>query len=173
MTLTRDTLRTPLEPGSYPAHVREDITHMDYSQLEMFVRGLILGERPKDLDFLPEHFWMEHADVHPSVEVSVSRYLIGIRNKIPSAIDGKFTDHDGRKLDFDPSYQTRIEQILMKLADECLYHKGELTHKELALAQVVIDSALRSERTSKIYEAAIKIASDKRYSGLTDANNVE
>lgn len=171
MSLTEETLRTPLTPGLYPAKVREDVTYMDVSQLEAFVRGLAAGESPPALSFLPNHFWREPLDAHSSIDTSVGAFFSGLRGTIGPALEGRFTDN-GRRLNFDSGYVARIDEVIAGIADECLRYQGSPTKKELLLAQVVIDFAQvlgrgDLDRTNNpAYNAAVRLAQDNRYSGL-------
>ena len=145
---------------------------MDNSQLEGFVKGVVLRERPPELGFLPEHFWFEPLNVGPDVERSVGGFFGGLSGIVYLALKGEFTRHDGTRLDFDPNYRTRIQDVMVRIADECLRHQGLPTRRELLLAQAVVDAAERLNRNSPVYDAAVRLAKDTRYSGLKNLESI-
>ena len=122
------------------AALSEDITHMGDSQLERYVRKAFEGQQ--DLQFLPAPFW-EYTFSHYEDERAYptpGKFFAGLYTTLPSAIAGTFTKHDGQRLDFDPEYRRRFENVLLRLLEECVAVEGNPTETQLRTAQYVIDA---------------------------------
>ena len=138
MALTRETMRTDPSGNRFdPAALTEDVTHMDDSQLERYVRAAF--KRESDRGFLPVPFW-EYAYEISGGRPTPGEFFAVIYTTLPSAINGTFTKSGGSKLDFDPEYSGRLESVLTKIMQECIVHEGDLNKELLNVAQEAINA---------------------------------
>jgi hypothetical protein len=143
MPLTKENMKIDPTGNKWDyAALMEDVNQMSSEQLDKYVRLAFLGEI--DPEFLPPHsyFWRAFSvygggDRGPSTP---GDFFAGIYTTIPSAHEGKYTRHDGTKIDVDPMYRSRFEQVLKGILEECLNYDGEPTKRELMLAKYAVET---------------------------------
>lgn len=139
MTLTMANMHSDVSGKTFndTGTLSEDITRMDSSQLERYVRIAFTGHR--DNQFLPAVFWNQTYEIHHG-EPSPGEFFAGIYTNVAYSIAGKTKRADGSKVELNTAYRDTFARILLGIIDECLNYDGQPNKNEFNLAQNAVDA---------------------------------